>query len=215
MNPTVARDSIDKLNASEWRKASAIASEIPDAWFRCQALSKAALLTPNSSDQLQLIHQALGSGAACSDPNRIVKVSSFAVKACYMLGHRDAGDKAAIDLLETILTEPSPVRRADALDYLLGAVVGGSAGIFWRVFNEFASACTCKLKSGKRNKRGERRLASWAGPIFQLDHVRGELLLSAIEGPVHREQAIQSRERAQDKPINELVWWPYIKMAVR
>ncbi len=109
-----------------------------------------------------------------------------------------------------ILSEASPVRRADALNYLLGAVVGGPSDTFWRVFDAFISACTEKLQSGKKNSKGESLLATWAGPISQLDELRGESLLSAIEGPRHREQAIQSRERAKTRPISELVAWPNI-----
>lgn len=198
------------MSPSEWRKAAAIASKISDPWFRCQALSKTALLAPYKQDQLQLIREALKSGAACSDSNRIVTVSSWPVKAFYILGHQAEEDEAAISLLQMILSEPSPVRRADALNYLLGAVVGGPSETFWRIFDAFISACTEKLQSGKKNTKGEGLLASWAGPISQLDELRGESLLSAIEGPHHREQAIQSRERARSKTISELVSWPNI-----
>lgn len=210
MNPTAERDSITKLAASDWRKAAEIAAGISDPWFRCQALSKAALLAPDKKHQLLLINKALDSGAECSDPNRIGTVSSWPVKALYMLGYLDEGDKVSVGLLEVILTEESPVRRADALNYLLGAVLAGSMSTFWCVFDAFLTACITKLDSGKKNSKGESLLASWAGTISLLDVHRGDLLLAAIEGPDHRKQADQSRERAQYKTTSELITWPNI-----
>lgn len=210
MNPTVERDRISKLAASDWRKAAELASGIPDPWFRCQALSKAALLAPDKNHQLQLIHKAFESGAECSEPNRIVTVSTWPVKALFILGYLDEGENAAMSLLEVIQSEASPVRRADALNYLLGSIVASSMKTFWTVFDAFLTACTTKLESGKKNSKGESLLATWAGPISLLDIRRGESLLAAIEGPNHRKQAVQSRERAKNRCISELVSWPNV-----
>lgn len=208
MNPTSARNSIRELAITDWKNAAKVAEEIQDPWFRCQALAIASLFAPDRKHQLALTEKAFKAGTECAEANRVGTVSSWPVKALYELGFRDEGDKAASRILEIILSVPSPVRRADALNYLLGAVIKSPKSIFWMVYDALFTACTTPLKSGKKNSKGQSLLPAWAGLIMRLDTRRGEALLVSLEGPTHLKKARRNIEIADGQQTNKLISWP-------
>jgi len=53
----------------------------------------------------------------------MVTVSSWPVKSLIRLGFESEAEAEAMRLLEVAVSEASPVRRADALNYLLAASV--------------------------------------------------------------------------------------------
>jgi len=69
-----------------------------------------------------VLHEALAAAKEQEEPNRIVSVATWPIG---VFVRRAIGDVSAIvpELLEIISREPNPVRRADALALLLGAVL--------------------------------------------------------------------------------------------
>ncbi len=98
------------------------------------------------------------------------------------------------NLLTIIQTDDSPVRKSDALNYLLGAVTKCTDNIFWEIYNLFYETCTTRMLSSKKNSKGQSSLAHWAGYVTKRDPERGKQLVEAIEGPIHKQQALQSIE---------------------
>ena len=164
MNATNQRDSIPHVAEKDWKKAREIAVKISDPWFKCQALTKVADYAPDKESRLHLIDSALLAASECESPNRRVTVASWPIKAMIGLGYSEKIILPVRKLLNDIGAENSPVRRADALSMLLGAISELQAELFWEVYDQFLAACTCALSSGKRNSKGEGLLAGmgWA-----------------------------------------------------
>lgn len=189
MSATSQRDSIPHVAEKDWKKARSIASDINEPWFRCQALAKVVNFAPDKKTRLRLIDLALSAAFECDSPNRRVTVSAWPVKVMANLGYTDQVNKTVRKLLNEIDAEDSPVRKADALNVLLGAVSELQSDVFWEVYDSFLSACTFPLASGKRNSKGEGLLAQWAGHVVDRCEKRGRTLVESITGPKHREQA--------------------------
>ena len=189
MNATNQRDSIPHVAEKDWKKAREIAVKISDPWFKCQALTKVADYAPDKESRLHLIDSALLAASECESPNRRVTVASWPIKAMISLGYSEQISLPVRKLLNGIGTENSPVRRADALSMLLGAISELQAELFWEVYDEFLAACTCVLSSGKRNSKGEGLLAGWAGHVYRRCEKRGLILVESIRGPEHRRRA--------------------------
>jgi hypothetical protein len=75
-------------------------------------------------------------------------VSSWPVKALAVTGNIARVSSETSRLLQIILAEESPVRRADALRYLLGGASAATKEVAARVATEFATACLTALQSG-------------------------------------------------------------------
>ena len=155
---TQQRDRVSVIAKTKPLEALELARGIEDPWFRCQALSIAAVHTSNRRSQQRAIDEAFAVANELGEPNRVVTVSSWPVKALALAGHRSSISSKVDRLLHLISTESSPVRRADALRYLLGAVSQAPAAVAARVAREFTAACLTPLQNGKRNRKGESNL---------------------------------------------------------
>lgn len=68
-------------------EALALARSIRDPWFRCQALSIAALHVPDRRSHNSAFDDAFSAANELGEPNRVVTVSSWPVKAMVLAGH--------------------------------------------------------------------------------------------------------------------------------
>lgn len=207
MNPTEARDRISSMGPKDWKLAVTSVEAIDDPWFKCQALAYASLLIPDTIEQRRVIESAFDAAERCLEPNRVGTVSSWPLKALYKLEHSELANRKTLSILEVVLQDQSPVRRADALNFLLGAALRSRDEVFLWVYEAFFVACTTPLASGRKNSKGQSLLAEWAGIVGRRHKLRGDALLAAIEGPYHSRRAT---EIADLRTHPEAISWPNI-----
>lgn len=209
---TQQRNRVAAIARTKPEEAFAVARRILDPWFRCQALAMAALHLSDSSSQRTAIAEAFSAANALSEPNRVVTVSAWPVKALALAGQMSRVSAEAARLLDVIAAEPSPVRRADALRYLLGSVSNAPTEIARRVAREFAAACLAPLHSGKRNSRGESNLEECLPGIARIDHALAVSLLAQL--PAARSERVAGALRATaNVPVDELLSWPNLHVS--
>jgi hypothetical protein len=184
-----------------------LARSIDDPWFRCQALSIAAVHAPDRRSHECAIDDALSAANELSEPNRVVTISSWPIKALVLAGDTSGVSSEVERLLELISSESSPVRRADALRYLLGAVNCAPAAVAGRVAREFAAACLTPLQSGKKNHKGESNLELCLPGIARIDSDFAQSLLGRL-APSRSERAARALQEAKNVPVTELLSWP-------
>lgn len=191
MDPTQARTIVGALAPKDWRAAETKARNIGDPWFRCQSLAKVSLHAADSSNQQRVLVLAVSAAYKCDEPNRIVSVGAWPVKAAVLLAHIQFARTTTEGLLQNLTQESSPVRRSDALYRLLGACAAlpQNEPLFWTVYKQLVSAATEPLLSGKRNQKGQSNLAQLAGHIYSRDPKKAAELLELLEGPTHRQHA--------------------------
>jgi hypothetical protein len=115
------RDSVGKLAASDPVKALETARSIVEPWYRCQALAHVAWHLKDRKLFEKVTGEALAAAYEEDQPNRIVSVASWPVRA--MVVRDDLRLPSVVDeLTRKIQVEPNPVRRADALFLLFEAV---------------------------------------------------------------------------------------------
>src|SRR6266542_3303577 len=153
-SPTQQRDEASRIASTDASRSLAIAREIKDPWFRCQALATAAVFLPPPSS-LQVIDEAFESANELQDLNRAVTVSSWPLKALALSRDSSRVQSEGTRLLDAISKEPSPVRRAGALRFLLGATASTQQPVAAQIAASLGAACLQHLESGKRNKKGE------------------------------------------------------------
>jgi hypothetical protein len=208
LTPTQARDQAAQLAGVDAPTALALARSIADPWFRCQALAAVADESASPADKDRLIAEAFQAALELGDSNRIVTVSAWPLKALCRSGAHDALAAEAGRLLALAAGIPSPVRRADALDQVLGACLEGPRALFWQVFEHLEQACLARTTDGKRNTKGEAILAHWVLVVDRFDAARGQQLLEAIEGPTLRQRARASLVEHKDTPVERWCQWP-------
>ena len=115
------RELVGKLALSEPVRALEVARSISDSWYRCQSLAQVAWHLEDRNEYKKVIDQALTAAYEQNEPNRIVSVASWAVRA--MVKRNDPRLRPVVDrLLDQIQLEPNPVRQADALFLVFEAV---------------------------------------------------------------------------------------------
>lgn len=167
-----------------------MARSIEDPWFRCQALSSCAEHVSDARARDALVREAFDAASLLGEPNRIVSVSCWPLSVLGNLGLWGEVAGHARRLSAIISTEPSPVRRANALEHLCSTLQTAPHDISMPVFGQFAEACLCRLSSGKRNRRGESYLAGMI-PVIHT-HVGRDWareLAARIAGPELRDRA--------------------------
>jgi len=192
MHGSQIRNNISGVAEGDWRAAEKTVGTISDPWFMCQSFTKVSLYAPDPSDQKRLLDAAFAAAKRCPNPNRIITVGAWPVKAAIRLGHIELAKQEVQALSSVISSEPSPVRRANALNELLGACSAlptEQAETFWRVYGLFVSSCVEPLLSGKRNVRGHACLSWWAGHIHSRDPEKAEELVKVLVGPQHHARA--------------------------
>jgi hypothetical protein len=210
---TQHRNRVAAIAKTQPHEALELARSIDDPWFRCQALSIAAVHAPDRRSQKRAIDDAFSAANELSEPNRVVTVSSWPVKALALAGNMSSVSSEVARLLQVVSTESSPVRRADALRYLLGAVSLAPAAVAGRVAREFAGACLAPLQSGKRNSRGESNLEACLPGIARIDSAFAQSLLARL-APSRSERAARALQAAKNVPVAELLSWPNFDAAL-
>jgi hypothetical protein len=115
------RNLVSQLALSEPLKALEVARSISDPWYRCQSLAHVAWNLEDRKQSEKVIGEALAAAYEHDEPNRVVTVASWAVRA--MVKKTDRGLGSVVDrLLNQIQREANPVRQADALVFLFEAV---------------------------------------------------------------------------------------------
>jgi hypothetical protein len=204
---TQRRNRVAAIAKTKPREALVLARRIDDPWFRCQALSIAAVHAPDRHSCKSAIDDAFLAANELADPNRVVTASSWPVKALALTGHASSVSSEVGRLLQVISAESSPVRRADALQYLLGSVSTAPAEVARRVAREFATACLAPLESGRRNSKGESSLEACLPGIARIDFALARSLLGRL-APARAERAARALHSATNVPVTELLRWP-------
>jgi len=208
-SPTQQRDEVSRIAPTDASRALTIAREIKDPWFRCQALAHAAVFLPPPS-RLGVIDEAFESAAELEDLNRAVTVSSWPLKALALSGETSRVQSEGTRLLASISKEPSPVRRADALRFLLGATASSQQPVAAQIAASLGAACLQPLQSGKRNKKGESLLERAIPVIARIDSSLASSLLSQL--PESRAQrAAKAIEATRDQRIEKFLSWPNLR----
>ena len=115
------RNLVSQLAPSEPLKALEIARSISESWYRCQSLAHVAWNLADRKQSETAIGEALAAAYEHDEPNRVVTVASWAVRA--MVKKSDRRLRSVVDgLLDKIQREANPVRQADALVFLFEAV---------------------------------------------------------------------------------------------
>jgi hypothetical protein len=197
---TQQRNRVATMAKTKPREALELARSIDDPWFRCQALSIAAVHTPDARSRKSALDDAFAAANRLGGANRVVTVSSWPVKALALAGQMSTVSSEVARLLRLISVESSPVRRADALRYLLGSVSIAPADVAGRVAREFAAACLAPLQSGKRNSKGESNLEACLPGIARIDPALAHRLLRRLT-PSRSERAARALQAAKDVPV--------------
>jgi hypothetical protein len=180
------------------------------AWRKCQDLAQIALRTSGQSKRKVILRQAFESALEAGEPNRIVTVSAWPLKVLCLHGEPKELEVEIDRLLSIISREPSPVRRLDALNYMLGAIVSGPKGLFMKVFAQFRNACLEPLEGLRRNRRGESALATFIPILAHIDRKLASELIEQIKGPSLRERARQNIEEYRNLEVDQICVWPNI-----
>jgi hypothetical protein len=204
---TQQRDRVATLAPRRPDLALELARSIGDPWFRCQALSMAAVHASDRRTGDAALQEAFASANQLREPNRVVTVSSWPVKVLAMRGDVVRVSAESARLLRLIATEASPARRADALRYLLGAVSTTGADIAPRVAQEFAAACLTPLQNGDRNRKGESHLELCLPALARIDPDLGRTVLDRLT-PSRSQRAARQIEALRDVPVSKLLSWP-------
>jgi hypothetical protein len=208
-SPTSDRDRVSALARTRPEEALELARSIEAPWFRCQALTSVALHANDARLRDSLIDEAFLAASQLTEPNRIVSVASWPLK---VLVRHDSSERVRVEterLLGIANSEPSPVRRADSLVGLLGAVIAAGPGVVRPVVDALASACLQPLANGKRNKKGEYLLGVCIPGIHHVDPALAAHLLSLL--PEARAQRVRREvTRVESLPIEEVMPWPHM-----
>jgi hypothetical protein len=208
-SPTAVRDLAARIAPNDPARALELARSIRDAWYRCQALATAALHYPEVPARGRIIDEAIEAAFKAGDPNRVVTVCAWPIKVLATNGRVDRVAMEVERLLKLIGTEPSPVRRADALRYLFGAVIRGQRDVSIRVIEALALACLEPLQNGRRNRKGESLLAECLPAIARIDQRIASKLLASL--PDARANGVRERIRSmQTMPVDQLAPWPHM-----
>ena len=113
-------------------------------------------------------------------------------------------------LLLVIAREPSPVRRADALRFLLGATAASRQPIAADIAEAFGAACAEPLANGKRNKKGAYLLEEAMPVIARIDSELATALLSQLP-PLRAGRARLAIQTTQGQQIEQFFPWPNLR----
>ena len=115
------RNLVSQLAVSEPLRALELARSISEPWYRCQSLAHVAWNLGDQKQSEKVIGEALAAAYEHDEPNRLVTVASWAVRAMVKKSDRRLGS-VVNGLLDKIQSEANPVRQADALVFLFEAV---------------------------------------------------------------------------------------------
>jgi hypothetical protein len=67
------------------------------------------------------------------------------------------------------------------------------------------------LRNGKRNAKGESRLAWWLPVVSQFDAARARQAMEAVQGPVLRERAEAAIQEYANTDPEQICDWPNLR----
>lgn len=204
--PTQDRHRAKRLALSDPDEALRLARDIEDHWFRCQALALVAYRCQSDVMRATAITEAFQAGWELGAVNRVVVASSWPLKVLCKKGGAERLEDEVLRLLAIIDTDRSPVRRAESLNFVAGALITAPRELFWQAYERLEEACRAPLHGGKRNVKGEALLVQWMPVLHAFDPARAETALAAIHGPVLAERARASI--AQNPNVNPEKWIP-------
>ncbi|MFO7898913.1 MAG: hypothetical protein R6V58_07620 [Planctomycetota bacterium] len=148
-------------------------------------------------DTRRIIDESLEAAVSLDEPNRVVTVASWPVRA--MVRSRDLRLSETVDKLLRIITDVgNPVRRADALAYLLDAVHPAGRPYRERVLAPLRRACRV-MKSWKRS----RHLRNVACVLYPEDPDLAEAVLTDLSENIFdrhdRQRLAQAKRRIRRK----------------
>lgn len=164
MSATSQRELAVRTARTDPHRARELARSIADPWYRCQSLAAVGLHLREEC----VLEEAFAAALELTEPNRVVTVSAWPLKALVLIGSKKAGEHVR-HLLSIIAAEPSPVRRGDALRELFGAVSAAEPRIAQPVAEAFVNACLTRLHGDKRNRKGESLLVECLAAIERID----------------------------------------------
>ena len=194
------RNLVSQLAVSEPLRALELARSISEPWYRCQSLAHVAWNLGDQKQSEKVIGEALAAAYEHDEPNRLVTVASWAVRA--MVKKSDRRLSSVVNgLLDKIQSEANPVRQADALVFLFEAVFC-EPRLRELVLNVLLRACD--------------RMNSWKRPLL-LNNVA---LVLALDDPNRASQVIElmgegrmsrktRREMATGKWLGPHEFFPY------
>lgn len=192
-SPTRARDQATRCAASDPPRSLALARQVDDPWFRCQALAWAARFAPDAAVPT-IVREAFAAAAADPDPYKVVGASAWPARAAIERGQ--VADLAGTlrRLLGTAETIAHPVRRLDALFLLFQAVhpLGGAA-------RRDALAAVVSACLSARSWRAGRTMRDAALMVASEDPAGAARLAELLSEGRHRRQAL--RGLAAGKPV--------------
>jgi hypothetical protein len=194
------RNLVSQLAVSEPLKALEAARSISDPWYRCQSLAHVAWNLEDRKLSEKVIAEALAAAYEHDEPNRVVTVASWAVRA--MVKKSDRRLSSVVDgLLDKIQREANPVRQADALVFLFEAVFY-EPRVRELVLNALLRACE-QMNSWKRPL-----ILSDVALVFALDDPnRASQIIDLMgEGRMSRKTR---REMAAGKWLGPHEFFPY------
>ena len=194
------RNLVSQLAVSEPLRALELARSISEPWYRCQSLAHVAWNLGDQKQSEKVIGEALAAAYEHDEPNRLVTVASWAVRAMVKKSDRRLGS-VVNGLLDKIQSEANPVRQADALVFLFEAVFY-EPRLRELILNALLRACD--------------RMNSWKRPLL-LNNVA---LVLALDDPNRASQVIElmgegrmsrktRREMATGKWLGPHEFFPY------
>lgn len=187
----IDRDDAD-TNYREYDGRLEVVRSESDPWFRCRALADVAWRVKDEVHAETLIEESFRAAEEqVGEFNRIVKVSAWPLAVLCKKRKWEAVERETLRLLDIITQEPSPVRRADALLSLAGAVQDAPGTSLRQVLEPFVASCSEPLANGKRNRRGESWLVDALPLIYRCSTAWAEEIVPLIRGEHSREEAMK------------------------
>ena len=176
MSATSERDAVKVLVRRDPEKALAMASQIVDPWFRCQALAFVARTIKDLKKRNKVLKEAFGSASDLTEPNRIVTVSAWPLRVLSDYREEAWVEREIERLLQVISQESHPTRRGDGLVGLIHALHRGPKPTLMKVVEQFKVTC----QQGHGWKR-DQNLYEVAILIKKHDPAKSKELLDLIE----------------------------------
>lgn len=110
------RAQVSRLAATDPKAAYKLANSIAHAWYRCQSLTAAAARL-SGKEQLAALAKAMAAAKEQCEPNRVVTVAAWPVRAMAQVNPKLAAEWVS-ELVAIAETEPHNLRRAHSLQSL-------------------------------------------------------------------------------------------------
>lgn len=122
---TELRNKVKQLVNSDIDKATRLAAEINDPWFKSQALAFVADKIGDRKRKEKIIEQSFSSALEADNPNRVVSVSSWPLRVLSEFKEAELVNAEVNKLIIILEKESHPVRKLDALLNLIHALHHG------------------------------------------------------------------------------------------